>query len=736
MFSRAQGNALEGAVNKATDENLTSENWEYILAVCDKVDADPERGPRDAIAAVQKRLAYKNANVQLFALSLAEALSKNCGSKVHREMASRAFTQSLVKIMTDRTVHKKVRTRCGELIKHWTDDFKSDPSLGIMNETYRSLKQQGISVEPPSLPQKREISDVDRRREEEELQLALAMSLSETRISSHPTSTGATTAGPSSSRAPVDEGPNEYSLPAYSDYHLPTATATAYVPENAQNEMTAAQQALAAKPIEERTAATVSRVRALYDFTASEAGELTFRRGDVIYVIESAYKDWWRGSLHGTVGIFPTNYVENLADPTPEELAREAEEERKVFDAAKNVEKLLSILSSADANDPRVAEDDNLQNLYHSTLSLRPKLVRLIETYAQKKDELILLNEKFMKARRDYDDLMEASLAQYNTSSYGRGYRPSPQQASIPRQASGQQAEYANGYGYQNPVQQPYQQGLQQSGPQQQVPLAQHYAQATTPTSTYKQQTDSYAQQQPYQARVPSQQHTQQQQHPPPQQQRQHQHQQQQQQPAQASYSQGDLRTAQPYMAQGSRQSSRSNIPNNPVPANVPTSPSQELAQAFPEQPRTSQPAFAPSQPHAYPSSPGQMREAGARQVKSRSSSYDHARAEKEGGPPISYYTAGEDNDSGHTVTYQTPQIPIGKRSPTRSWSRASQSSQHNGTSTQNATPAMSNPYSMPSAPPEDDAASYYYYNTAGGATEQPATGNDGGHVGGKTGYY
>jgi hypothetical protein len=32
------------AIAKATDENLTAENWELILDVCDKVDAKPEEG--------------------------------------------------------------------------------------------------------------------------------------------------------------------------------------------------------------------------------------------------------------------------------------------------------------------------------------------------------------------------------------------------------------------------------------------------------------------------------------------------------------------------------------------------------------------------------------------------------------------------------------------------------------------------------------------------------------------
>ena len=95
------------------------------------------------------------------------------------------------------------------------------------------------------------------------------------------------------------------------------------------------------------TAATVSRVRALFDFQPSEPSELQFRKGDIIAVLESVYKDWWRGSLRGQTGIFPLNYVEKLQDPTREELEREAQMEAEVFSEIRSVEKLLALLSTS-----------------------------------------------------------------------------------------------------------------------------------------------------------------------------------------------------------------------------------------------------------------------------------------------------------------------------------------------------------------------------------------------------
>jgi len=118
------------------------------------------------------------------------------------------------------------------------------------------------------------------------------------------------------------------------------------------------------------TAATVSRVRALFDFVPSEAGELAFRKGDIIAVLESVYKDWWKGSLRGQTGIFPLNYVEKLSDPTPEEVQREAQMEAEVFAEIKNVEKLLALLSTTSV-------DTNVQDNEEITVCTFARFIRL-----------------------------------------------------------------------------------------------------------------------------------------------------------------------------------------------------------------------------------------------------------------------------------------------------------------------------------------------------------------------
>ncbi|KAK3180726.1 ESCRT-0 subunit protein hse1 [Lecanicillium sp. MT-2017a] len=392
MFRAAAVGPFDDAVAKATDENLTSEDWGAILEVCDKVTGDAS-GPKEAVQSMIKRLAHRNANVQLYTLELAHALCQNCGKPMHREVSSRAFTDALLKLANDRNTHQQVKAKILEKMQEWSDMFSKDSELGIMYDAYYRLKQSNPTLQPPSAPQKQGLTASDRQKEDEELQMALKLSLQDEERKKAAPSGGSSQAGPSAQQDSSPAPP------------VPAGT----------------------------TAATVSRVRALFDFVPSEPGELEFKKGDVIAVLESVYKDWWRGSLKGNTGIFPLNYVEKLTDPTPDEMQREAQMEAEVFVEIKNVEKLLTLLSASNTT-PREEDNEEISKLYHQTLAIRPKLIKLIEKYSQKKDDFTQLNEKFIKARRDYEALLESSMShppQHNYQQYamrpappGQGYPP------------------------------------------------------------------------------------------------------------------------------------------------------------------------------------------------------------------------------------------------------------------------------------------------------------------------
>lgn len=50
--------------------------------------------------------------------------------------------------------------------------------------------------------------------------------------------------------------------------------------------------------------------RALYNFVGQSSRELTFRRGDIIFVRRQVDKNWYEGEYNAMIGLFPFNYVE------------------------------------------------------------------------------------------------------------------------------------------------------------------------------------------------------------------------------------------------------------------------------------------------------------------------------------------------------------------------------------------------------------------------------------------
>ncbi|KAF8967806.1 ESCRT-0 subunit protein hse1 [Entomortierella lignicola] len=394
---------------------------------------------RDCLAAIQKRLINKNANVVLYSLTLCESLAKNCGLKAQREISSRAFTSLLVKTLNEKTTHPAVRQRILELIQQWAFEFRADPSLGIMDETYHQLRSQSKFKFPsPQKPKKELKSEADKRKEEEELQLALALSLSE------------------HSEKQSTSKPSQH-------------------PE---------------------IAAPVKRVRALYDFEPTESGELGFQKDDIIVVLATSYQDWWKGELYGRQGIFPVNYVEEIKEGELDQNSSSGDDEAHVLHEAKNIDALIRMLQNVDPRRDNFSDNETLQDTYNNVLGIRPKLVELIKKHGEKKDEMLILNEKLLRARSTYEKMMEQSLAKYSNSAYG-AYQPqlSAPAASFYAQPGQPGQPGINGHNYSAA---PYQQ-------QQYAPVA---VQGQAPVAPY-QQDSQYA---PY---IPQQQQQQQQQQPP-----------------------------------------------------------------------------------------------------------------------------------------------------------------------------------------------------------------------------
>ena len=47
--------------------------------------------------------------------------------------------------------------------------------------------------------------------------------------------------------------------------------------------------------------------KALYDYTAQNKDELSFKEGDIIYILDTN-SSWWKANCNGKIGLIPSNY--------------------------------------------------------------------------------------------------------------------------------------------------------------------------------------------------------------------------------------------------------------------------------------------------------------------------------------------------------------------------------------------------------------------------------------------
>ncbi|EMG48972.1 HSE1 Class E vacuolar protein-sorting machinery protein HSE1 [Candida maltosa Xu316] len=432
--------SLDSLINKATDPTLTSDNWQFILDVCDKISSDPESETKIAISTLKSKLASKDANVILRSLSLLTAIAENCGSRMKQEIATKSFLHdSLIKRLSDRKLHATVKYKICEVLTQLYNTFKADPSLKPMTDAYNKAKSDypqyfKKQLEGPSKPAKKERTQQDKDKEEEELQRVLKLSLQEYE----------------QQRTEQKEYLNNKPLPEVKQE-----------PQSPPSE----------------TVATVSKVRAIYDLISYEPDELSFHKGDVITVIESVYRDWWRGSLpNGKIGIFPLNYVTPIVNKSPQEVAKELEMENRLVNVEKKkIEKLLAILSSQQIDS---INEDEVTQLYNDIIPLRIQLGNAIDKYSVRKEELTLLNQSLNNEVKSYNEFLDKSIAnraQHHTGGTMYQSTPYPTQPQFqPQQQQQQQVPPQNT----QPVPQQYTQNQQFPPPQHQPPQYSGYSSA------------------------------------------------------------------------------------------------------------------------------------------------------------------------------------------------------------------------------------------------------------------
>lgn len=324
--------------DKATNESNVAEDWQVILECCDYISAQTSR-PIDCLRSILKRMLHNHPNVSIQAVILLDACVSNCGKKFHLEVASREFITEARKLLEKG--HPKVIEKFRLLLKKWAEnEFKSDPELLVIPTFYNQLKKEGYDFTDPSKPQlPKDPNVVISDQEEEDIIKALELSLKDVKSPSKSSSGGYRSSVCASSSATT------------SSLYPDVGSFTHDMPESMQNSTSSSNHLVQREP---------AKVRALYDFEAAEDNELTFKAGEIIFVLDDRDENWWSGKNNRGEGLFPANFVtKDLNAPIEDYHAvksvqfddqvkvRFLEEEVTEIDEAK-IDRLLYLIHEAD----------------------------------------------------------------------------------------------------------------------------------------------------------------------------------------------------------------------------------------------------------------------------------------------------------------------------------------------------------------------------------------------------
>ncbi|KAK4974022.1 hypothetical protein LTR28_010723 [Elasticomyces elasticus] len=391
----ASNSALDEQVERATSSSL--EDIALNLEISDVIRSKTVQ-PKEAMRSLKRRIGNKNPNIQLAALNVHTCV-KNGGSHFMTEIASREFMDNLTSLLRSNgptALNDEVRNKMLELIQSWAVAAEGRSSLTYISEVYKDLSREfrfpprveiASSMFDSSAPPEWADSDVSPKPFD----------------GTKPTRTLYQGSMEPRNARVMDDG-FDVDLKRALEASLEDSRGRAvegYVPQ-------------AQLPIKPTMSTTNSMARKPQPATTQQEEE---NDPELKAAIAASLKDMEEQKMQHAAAL---KQQSSTSKAGPSKVTPKHDYELTPVEA-ENINLFSTLVDRLQHQPPgTILREPQIQELYESIGTLRPKLARTYGETMSKHDTLLDLHSKLATVVRYYDRMLEERLSNtYNSSSYG-----------------------------------------------------------------------------------------------------------------------------------------------------------------------------------------------------------------------------------------------------------------------------------------------------------------------------